>query len=58
MGLAIEYTDGQTPLSEEEKDGLKIPSITTREEFEELNIEKAYGVLTFHKSYYCNQIIG
>lgn len=44
MGLEINYIDGQTPLSEEEKDGLKIPSITTREEldeFEQLNIEKA-----------------
>jgi Fic-DOC domain mobile mystery protein B len=44
MGLTIEYIDGQTPLDEEEKDGLRIPSITTREEldeFEQLNIEKA-----------------
>jgi hypothetical protein len=44
MGLEINYIDGQTPLSEEEKDGLKIPSITPREEldeFEQLNIEKA-----------------
>lgn len=44
MGLEINYIDGQTPLSEEEKDGLKIPSITTRDEldeFEQLNIEKA-----------------
>ena len=28
MGLNIEYIDGQTPLSEEEQEGLKIPSIT------------------------------
>jgi Fic-DOC domain mobile mystery protein B len=44
MGLEINYTNGQTPLSEEELDGLLIPSITTREEldeFEQLNIEKA-----------------
>lgn len=44
MGLKIEYIDGQTPLNEEEKDGLRIPSITTRDEldeFEQLNIEKA-----------------
>jgi Fic-DOC domain mobile mystery protein B len=44
MGLTINYIDGQTPLDEDEKDGLKIPSITTREEldeFEQLNIEKA-----------------
>lgn len=44
MGLKIEYIDGQTALSEEEMEGLKIPSITTRgelDEFEQLNIEKA-----------------
>jgi Fic-DOC domain mobile mystery protein B len=44
MGLTIAYIDGQTPLDEEEKEGLLIPSITTREEldeFEQLNIEKA-----------------
>lgn len=44
MGLNIEYIDGQTPLNEEEKEGLRISSITTREEldeFEQLNIEKA-----------------
>jgi Fic-DOC domain mobile mystery protein B len=44
MGLGINYVDGQTPLSEEELEGLKIQSITTREEldeFEQLNIEKA-----------------
>lgn len=44
MGLKIEYIVGQTPLNEEERDGLRIPSITTREEldeFEQLNIEKA-----------------
>lgn len=44
MGLALVYKDGQTPLGEEEKDGLKIKSITTQgelDEFEQLNIEKA-----------------
>ncbi len=44
MGLNINYIEGQTPLSEDEQEGLKIPSITTREEldeFEQLNIEKA-----------------
>jgi len=44
MGLTIEYIEGQTPLNEEEKEGLRIPSIATREEldeFEQLNIEKA-----------------
>lgn len=44
MGLNMEYIDGQTPLDPEEQEGLKIHSITTREEldeFEQLNIEKA-----------------
>ena len=44
MGLKIEYINGQTPLDEEEMEGLKIPSISTRgelDEFEQLNIEKA-----------------
>ncbi len=44
MGLEINYIYGQTPLEEEEKNGLLIPSITTRielDEFEQLNIEKA-----------------
>ncbi len=44
MGLDLVYHKGQTPLSEEEKEGLLIPTITTREElneFEQLNIEKA-----------------
>lgn len=44
MGLTMEYGKGQTPLNEEEMEGLLIPSITTREEldeFEQLNIEKA-----------------
>jgi len=44
MGLAIIYLDGQTPLDDDEKDGLLIPSITTRgelDEFEQMNIEKA-----------------
>jgi Fic-DOC domain mobile mystery protein B len=44
MGLGLEYEDGQTPLEENEKEGLKIKSITTQgelDEFEQLNIEKA-----------------
>ncbi|MDP2059630.1 MAG: mobile mystery protein B [Flavobacterium sp.] len=44
MGLELHYKDGQTPLDEEEKKGIKIKSITTQEEldeFEQLNIEKA-----------------
>ena len=30
MGLALDYDEGQTPLSEEEKDGLLIPTVTTK----------------------------
>lgn len=44
MGLELEYIEGQTPLDEDEKEGLKIRSIATRgelDEFEQLNIEKA-----------------
>jgi len=44
MGLAIEYGKGQTPLDEEELEGLLIPSITTKRELnehEELNIQNA-----------------
>lgn len=44
MGLELHYKAGQTPLNEDEKEGLKIKSITTQgelDEFEQLNIEKA-----------------
>lgn len=44
MGLDIDYIDGQTPLDEEEKEGLLIPTIATRgelDEFEQQNIEQA-----------------
>jgi len=44
MGLDLYYIPGQTPLDEDEKEGLKINVITTRgelDEFEQLNIQKA-----------------
>ena len=44
MGLELEYSNGQTPLEEDEKDGLRTLTITTREEldeFEQQNIEEA-----------------
>lgn len=44
MALHLDYIDGQTPLDEEEKDGLLIPTIATRaelDEFEQQNIEQA-----------------
>jgi len=36
MGLKLEYKEGQTPLSEEDRRGLLIPSITTQRELNEL----------------------
>jgi len=44
MGLRLEYVEGQTPISEEEKEGLKIRAIVTQNDlnqFEQLHIEKA-----------------
>lgn len=44
MGLTFIYNDGQTPLDEDEKEGLLIKSISTRgelDEFEQQNIEDA-----------------
>jgi Fic-DOC domain mobile mystery protein B len=44
MGLEIEYIEGQTPIDEDEKEGLLIKTISTRgelDEFEQLNIQSA-----------------
>ena len=44
MGLDFDYSEGQTPLDEEEKEGLLIQTITTRgelDEFEQLGVETA-----------------
>ncbi|MEW5798454.1 MAG: mobile mystery protein B [Bacteroidota bacterium] len=44
MGLNLDYTNGQTPLDEDEKEGLLVSTITTRgelDEFEQLGVEKA-----------------
>lgn len=44
MGLDLDTVPGQTPLTEEERDGLLIPTIATRaelDEFEQQNIERA-----------------
>lgn len=59
MGLEIDYIDGQTPLDEEEKEGLKIKSITTQaelDEFEQLNIEKAVE-WTIHTKFKAERIL-
>jgi Fic-DOC domain mobile mystery protein B len=44
MGLELQYEDGQTLLEDEEREGILIPTITTRGELDELeqyNIEQA-----------------
>jgi len=44
MGLNLEYDNGQTLLEDDEKEGLKIKSISIRkelDEFEQVNIQKA-----------------
>jgi hypothetical protein len=45
MGLMeLQYEEGQTPLDEDEKDGLVLPSVTTKGELDEVeqrNIEEA-----------------
>jgi len=60
MGLAIEYEDGQTPLSEEEMEGLRVPTITTREEldeFEQQNIEKALEWYLYRRKFKVDKIL-
>jgi Fic-DOC domain mobile mystery protein B len=44
MGLDLDYAEGQTPLEEDEREGLLVTTITTRgelDEFEQLGVEKA-----------------
>lgn len=44
MGLDLDYIDGQTPLDDDEKEGLLVSTVTTRgelDEFEQQNIEEA-----------------
>jgi Fic-DOC domain mobile mystery protein B len=44
MGLDLDFIDGQTPLDDDEKEGLLITTIATRgelDEFEQQNIEQA-----------------
>lgn len=44
MGLDLDYINGQTPIDEDEKEGLLIPTIALRselDEFEQKNIEEA-----------------
>ena len=60
MGLEMKYERGQTPLSEEEMEGLLIPSITTKgelDEFEQLNIQKAVEWYLIRKKFKADQIL-
>lgn len=44
MELDLKYREGQTPIDDDEKEGLRIETIATREEldeFEQQNIEQA-----------------
>jgi len=44
MGLDVDYIEGQTPLDEDDRDGLLITTISTRgdlDEFEQIGVEKA-----------------
>jgi Fic-DOC domain mobile mystery protein B len=53
MGLDFDYSEGQTPLDEDEKDGLLIPTVITRgewDEFEQLGVEKVNEWLLTKKS--------
>ena len=59
MGLELQYSDGQTPLDEDEKEGLKIKSITTQgelNEFEQANIVDALE-WTIHNNFKAERIL-
>ena len=59
MGLDFEYINGQTPLDEDEKEGLLIPTIATRgelDEFEQNNIEETIQWI-YGKNFKPEQII-
>ncbi len=59
MGLELNYQEGQTPLDENEKEGLKIKSITTQkelDEFEQLNIERVVE-WTIHTNFKPEKIV-
>jgi len=59
MGLELDYIDGQTPIDEDEKKGLKIKTISTRgelDEFEQKNIEKAIA-WTIRKKFSIEEIL-
>lgn len=60
MGLDLNFNKDATILSEEEKEGLLIPTITTREEldeFEQQNIEKAIEFYLLRRKYKAEVIL-
>ena len=60
MGLELEYDHGQTPLDEDEINGLLIPSVTTKkelDEFEQLNIQKAVEWYLLRKKFKVDEIM-
>lgn len=60
MGLEMKYTKGQTPLNEDELDGLLIPSVSTKkelDEFEQLNIQKAIEWYLLRKKFKSDKIL-
>ena len=48
MGLNLTYNDGQTPLDEDEKEGLLIKSIATRGELDEFAIRFKHRLVSIH----------
>ena len=48
MGLDLIYNDGQTPLDEDEKEGLLIQSIATRGELDEFAIRFKHRLVSIH----------
>lgn len=59
MGLDFEYIDGQTPIDEDERDGLLITTIATRgelDEFEQQNIEDAIQWI-LERSFQANYVL-
>tara|TARA_B110000967_G_scaffold58588_1_gene60039 strand:- start:266 stop:451 length:186 start_codon:yes stop_codon:yes gene_type:complete len=60
MGLDLNFNSDATVLSEEEKEGLLIRSITTREEldeFEQQNIEQAVEFYLLGRKYKAETIL-
>ena len=60
MGLDVNYSNGQTPVDEDEKESLLISIVNTREEldeFEQLNIEKAVEYYLLRRKFKVDTIL-